>query len=51
MTREELIEYIKANDHKNKYEELNFNRFSDGELETLKNIIDRENEEAKNQVG
>jgi hypothetical protein len=47
MTREELIQYIKKNDSKYNYDELNINIFSDEELMKLKRIIEQENEKEK----
>jgi predicted nucleotidyltransferase len=44
MTRKELIEYIKANDHKYKYDGVTFRTYSDEDLLILKGKIDKENE-------
>lgn len=42
MTREELIEYIKANDQNYNYEKVNFNYYSDEELHMIYNRIQRQ---------
>lgn len=45
MTREELIDHIKKNDHKFTYETTSFSHFKYEELFMLKRRIDEENEE------
>lgn len=47
--REKLIEYIKANDNRYRYDGVNFKHYTDEELILLKSKIDKENQGNKNQ--
>ena len=43
--REELIQYIKTNDKRYNYDNVNFNYFTDEELLFLKKRVDEENKD------